>query len=245
MPEGAATTQTGWEVYPQALGHTVRLAAERTGVPVLVTENGIATDDDDLRIAYTSAALEGLAGCVDDGIDVRGYLHWTLLDNFEWMSGFAMTFGLIAVDRGSFAAHGQAIGPVARRGGATQPAGHMNDVEGIRWGIAGPGAIATRFAEGMRSVAGGTVVAVGSRSAERAEAFARRFDIARSYGSYEELAADADVDAVYVATPRSRHAADTLLFLGAGKHVLCEKPFTLNATQTSEVVRAAASRTAS
>ena len=115
----------------------------------------------------------------------------------------------------------------------------MADVEGIRWGIAGPGAIATRFAEGMRSVAGGTVVAVGSRSAERAEAFAQRFDVARSYGSYEELAADDAVDAVYVATPPSRHAADALLFLGAGKHVLCEKPFTLNAAQTSEVVRAA------
>ena len=115
----------------------------------------------------------------------------------------------------------------------------MADAEGTRWGIAGPGAIATRFADGMRSVAGGTVVAVGSRSAERAEAFAQRFDIARSYGSYEELAADDAVDAVYVATPPSRHAADALLFLGAGKHVLCEKPFTLNATQTSEVVRAA------
>ena len=119
VPEGAATTQTGWEVYPQALGHTVRLAAERTGVPVLVTENGIATDDDDLRITYTSAALEGLAGCVDDGIDVRGYLHWTLLDNFEWMSGFAMTFGLIAVDRGSFARSvkpsARWLGEVARR----------------------------------------------------------------------------------------------------------------------------------
>ena len=65
------------------------------------------------------------------------------------------------------------------------------------------------------------------------------FDVPSSYGSYEELAADDAVDAVYVATPPSRHAADALLFLGAGKHVLCEKPFTLNATQTSEVVRAA------
>ena len=81
---------------------------------MIVTENGMATDDDDARIAYTKAALEGLGACVDDGIDVRGYLHWTLLDNFEWTSGYAMTFGLIAVDRDVVRPHGQAVGPVAR-----------------------------------------------------------------------------------------------------------------------------------
>jgi predicted dehydrogenase len=113
-------------------------------------------------------------------------------------------------------------------------------VEGHRWGIAGPGAIAASFAEGMREVAGGTLVAVGSRDAHRAEAFAARFDVSRHHGSYEDLAADAEVDVVYVATPHSRHAADTLLFLGAGKHVLCEKPFALNAAQAREMVAAAA-----
>jgi beta-glucosidase len=102
VPEGAATMQTGWETYPEALGHVVRLAAEHSGVPVLVTENGMATDDDQLRIEYTSAALKGLAECIADGVDVRGYLHWTLLDNFEWMSGYQMTFGLIAVDLATF-----------------------------------------------------------------------------------------------------------------------------------------------
>ena len=110
-PEGAAITQTGWEVYPEALGHTVRLAAEYAKVPVLVTENGMATDDDDARIAYTRGALEGLAECLADGIDVRGYLHWTLLDNFEWTAGFAKTFGLIAVDLGTFA---RTVKPSAR-----------------------------------------------------------------------------------------------------------------------------------
>jgi beta-glucosidase len=94
--------QTGWEVYPDALGHTVRLAAAEARVPVLVTENGMATTDDDARIIYTRAALQGLAGCLADGIDVRGYLHWTFLDNFEWTSGFAKTFGLVAVDRETF-----------------------------------------------------------------------------------------------------------------------------------------------
>lgn len=98
VPEGVPTMQTGWEVYPEALGHTVRLAAERAGVPIVVTENGMATDDDEARITYTREALRGLASCVADGIDVRGYLHWTLLDNFEWMAGYAKTFGLIAVD---------------------------------------------------------------------------------------------------------------------------------------------------
>ncbi|MET0491474.1 MAG: family 1 glycosylhydrolase [Acidimicrobiales bacterium] len=99
VAEGTPTMQTGWEVYPAALSHTVRLAAEHAGVPVLLTENGKATDDDSARSAYTRAALEGLAGCIRDGVDVRGYLHWTLLDNFEWMAGYAKTFGLIAVDR--------------------------------------------------------------------------------------------------------------------------------------------------
>jgi beta-glucosidase len=94
--------QTGWEVYPEALGHTVRLAAEHAGVPVIVTENGMATDDDAARLANTREALRGLAACIDDGIDVRGYLHWTLLDNFEWMAGYAKTFGLVACDRETF-----------------------------------------------------------------------------------------------------------------------------------------------
>ena len=120
-PDGSATMQTGWEVYPEALGHTVRLAAEHAGVPVLVTENGMATDDDEARIAYTRAALEGLAGCMADGIDVRGYLHWTLLDNFEWNAGYSKTFGLIAVDRETFVRtvkpSARWLGEVARRNG--------------------------------------------------------------------------------------------------------------------------------
>jgi beta-glucosidase len=102
VPDGTATMQTGWEVYPQALGHTVALAAEVARVPVVVTENGMATDDDEARLRYTRSALEGLAECIGNGVDVRGYLHWTLLDNFEWMAGYAKTFGLIAVDHASF-----------------------------------------------------------------------------------------------------------------------------------------------
>src|SRR3954453_3240631 len=91
----------------------------------------------------------------------------------------------------------------------------------------------------MRELDGGAVVAVGSRSLERAHVFAARFGIPRSFGSYEALADDPDVDAVYVATPQSRHATDTVLFLSAGKHVLCEKPFALNALQAKEMAAAA------
>lgn len=97
------TTLTGWEYYPEALGHTVRAAAQFTSRPVLITENGIATADDDLRIRFTQTALEGVAEAIADGVAVLGYQHWTLLDNWEWHSGFAMTFGLIAVDRETFA----------------------------------------------------------------------------------------------------------------------------------------------
>ena len=121
VPDGAATMQTGWEVYPGALGHTVRLAAEHAGVPILVTENGMATDDDEARIAYTRGTLEGLARCIDDGIDVRGYIHWTLLDNFEWNAGYSKTFGLIGVERETFARSVKAsahwLGQVAQRNG--------------------------------------------------------------------------------------------------------------------------------
>jgi beta-glucosidase len=103
LPKGTSRMQTGWEIYPEAIGNTVRLAAGHTGRPVLVSENGIATADDDQRIDYTAQALSSVARCVDDGVDVRGYLHWTLLDNFEWMAGYAKTFGLIEVDRETFA----------------------------------------------------------------------------------------------------------------------------------------------
>lgn len=122
LPEDTPRFQTGWETYPQALGNSVRWAADVAGVPVVVTENGMATDDDTARIAYTRTALQGLAAAVQDGVDVRGYLHWSLLDNFEWHSGYAMTFGLVAVDRTTFARTPKPslawLGKVARGNGA-------------------------------------------------------------------------------------------------------------------------------
>lgn len=101
-PDGTEMTAAGYEFYPQALGGTIRLAAERTGRPVFVTENGIATNDDTRRVAYIDAALTQVRDCIDEGIDVRGYIHWSLLDNFEWTSGFDHHFGLVEVDPNTF-----------------------------------------------------------------------------------------------------------------------------------------------
>jgi beta-glucosidase len=98
VPQGAEVTQVGWEFYPQCVEHVVRYAAKRAGVPIYVTENGIATDDDTRRVEYYRQALAGLKHAIDDGVDVRGYVAWSLIDNFEWMSGFAPKFGLVAVD---------------------------------------------------------------------------------------------------------------------------------------------------
>ena len=112
----------------------------------------------------------------------------------------------------------------------------------IRWGIAGPGAIAEGFAQGLALLPDGVLTAVGSRSLDRAQAFADRHGASAAYGSYEALAEDPDVDVVYVATPHSRHARDTLQFLEAGKHVLCEKPFALSEAQGREMAAAARRR---
>jgi beta-glucosidase len=91
------------EYRPQALGAAVARAAEvLPGMPLLVTENGIATADDAQRIDHTREALRSLGTAIDGGADVRGYLHWSLLDNFEWFAGYGPTFGLVAVDRSTF-----------------------------------------------------------------------------------------------------------------------------------------------
>ncbi|MBA2327023.1 MAG: glycoside hydrolase family 1 protein [Actinobacteria bacterium] len=97
--EGVAALQMGYEFWPQALETTIRRAVEVTGSPVYVTENGIGTADDEHRIQYVTDALECVGRCLDDGLDVRGYCYWSLMDNFEWALGYRPTFGLVAVDR--------------------------------------------------------------------------------------------------------------------------------------------------
>lgn len=98
----AEKTAAGYEFYPEGLGGTIRYAARKTGKPIYVTENGIGTDDDTRRIAYTDRALASVRACMDEGIDVRGYIHWSLLDNFEWVYGYKQRFGLVSVDRTTF-----------------------------------------------------------------------------------------------------------------------------------------------
>ena len=114
-PKGAEMTDAGYEFYPQALANTIRWAHTAIGKPIYVTENGIATDDDTRRIAFIDQALTGVRDCLDEGIPVHSYLYWSLLDNFEWTSGYAKHFGLVAVDLQTFK---RTLKPSARHLGA-------------------------------------------------------------------------------------------------------------------------------
>jgi len=98
-PEGAERTQMNYEFYPESLEATIRQAAKESGCPVIVTENGIGTEDDTRRIAYTERALQGVLNCLKDGIQVGGYIHWSMMDNYEWLEGYRPKFGLVEVDR--------------------------------------------------------------------------------------------------------------------------------------------------
>lgn len=112
----------------------------------------------------------------------------------------------------------------------------------VRWGLLGPGRITRAFAVGLREAAGAEIVAVGSRDRARAEAFAAEVGIPRAHGSYADLAADPEVDAIYVGTPHAVHCAHALLCLDAGKPVLCEKPLALNAAEARRMIAAARAR---
>ena len=112
----------------------------------------------------------------------------------------------------------------------------------VRWGVLATGGIAARFTEDLLGMPDAEVVAVASRTDASAKVFAERFGIARAYGSWAELVADDEIDVVYVATPHSAHREAAGLALEAGKHVLCEKAFTLNAPQAEELVALARAR---
>lgn len=105
VPEGAEVTQMDYEFYPEALEHVIRRVDEelkkvgRMDMPIMVTENGVATSDDTRRVAFIEKATDGVAACKKDGIPVIGYMYWSLMDNFEWQKGYSMTFGLIEIDR--------------------------------------------------------------------------------------------------------------------------------------------------
>ena len=119
---GAELTQMGYEFWPEALEQTIRYAASRAQVPVYVTENGVATEDDTRRVEYIKRALAGVRACLVDRIDVRGYFHWSLLDNFEWNFGYRPKFGLVGVNRETFERtikpSARLLGEIARRNGA-------------------------------------------------------------------------------------------------------------------------------
>jgi beta-glucosidase len=100
---GVELTQMGYPFAPEALEAVIRTVARHSSRPIYVTENGVATEDDSRRIAFIDRAVAGVFACLRDGIDVRGYIHWSLLDNWEWVSGFGPKFGLVAVDRTTFA----------------------------------------------------------------------------------------------------------------------------------------------
>jgi beta-glucosidase len=91
--------QMGEEYYPEAIGGTIRHAAEVARIPIFVTENGFSGTDDARRLEYYERAIRSVASTINDGVDVRGYFAWSAFDNFEWNSGYGPKFGIIAVDR--------------------------------------------------------------------------------------------------------------------------------------------------
>lgn len=99
VPKNAHLTQMGYEEYPEAIGNVVRRIAKSFKGNLIVTENGIATDDDSCRIDFIRKATDSIKECVDEGIPVKGYMYWSLFDNFEWQKGYSMRFGLVAVDK--------------------------------------------------------------------------------------------------------------------------------------------------
>lgn len=102
VPVSGKLTQMDYEIYPEALEHCIRKVHEvLPEMNIIVTENGIAIDDDNVRIDFIDKALKGVMNCLKDGIKVKGYFYWSLLDNFEWQKGYGLTFGLCAVDRKS------------------------------------------------------------------------------------------------------------------------------------------------
>jgi beta-glucosidase len=101
-PPGTELTGAGYEYYPPALGGAIRLAARKTNKPIHVTESGIGTDDDTRRIAWLDACIAEVERCRAEGIDVKSFIYWSLLDNFEWTQGYGQRFGLVSVDRNSF-----------------------------------------------------------------------------------------------------------------------------------------------
>ena len=114
-----------------------------------------------------------------------------------------------------------------------------NSTKNIRWGIIGLGKIANKFATDLATVENAELFAVASRSQQNADKFAAKYNVKKAYNSYEELAKDAEVDAVYIATPHSFHKKHAILCLQHKKAVLCEKPFAMNLQEVTEMIAVA------
>jgi len=119
--DGVRRTQMGYEFRPEAIAATLRRAASlHPGKDLLVTEHGIATADDTERVEFIERGLAAVAQVMSEGLPVRGYLYWSLLDNFEWAYGYGPTFGLVGVDRSSMQRivrpSGHRLGAIARAG---------------------------------------------------------------------------------------------------------------------------------
>jgi beta-glucosidase len=97
-----ALTDAGYENYPAAVGATLRFAARHIGKPIYLTETGIAAEDDAIRTRFIEATIAEVRDCIAEGVEVKGYLYWSLLDNFEWVAGYSKKFGLVAVDLKTF-----------------------------------------------------------------------------------------------------------------------------------------------
>lgn len=123
-PPGEERSPDGKPWFPEAVGNVARYAHEATGKPVLVTENGIDAANDAVRVAFIPRAIASLEAARRDGVPVLGYIHWSLLDNFEWFSGYGPKFGLVAVDRTTFRRtvkpSARLLGRIARAGGTAR-----------------------------------------------------------------------------------------------------------------------------
>jgi beta-glucosidase len=101
-PPGAVLNASGREVYTPSLANAVRYAHAQTHLPILITEHGVGTDDDRIRADFIVGSLKELSKAIDEGVPVKGYVHWSLLDNFEWIFGYSRKLGLCSVDRTTF-----------------------------------------------------------------------------------------------------------------------------------------------
>ncbi|MEW9049977.1 MAG: family 1 glycosylhydrolase [Neobacillus sp.] len=132
VAEGTEVTAMGYEYYPEALAGTIRNVAKELDIPVMVTEHGIATNDDSRRVEFIERGLKGLHSCMEDGIEILGYLYWSTFDNYEWTFGYEPKFGIIAVNRDTqertVKESGRVLGEISRNNALNVDGKFQNEV---------------------------------------------------------------------------------------------------------------------